>query len=578
MNTQAKVFPFLSVLGLITLLLILNISDHSNLIAQDPPLIPMPGTTPTPMTGDSELTPLPQDGLSTEPVVPSGAKAIVPAAAIPANTNVVNNTELHTLSGWILSPNSGSSWSIALQDYPLGDYTTNKVMLVSGSSGEAYIAHNINYSSPSNTPLEYLVDLRVVSGNPTIRLVIWPENHNQTLVCAFTPGVRAYMQTYGCRGRTNAWSNIQVQIQVIGNGTIWADNAVLRAYPTYPALSALPTPGQSGWSLSPASGTSWTFGSGHYRAFAGWRNTHLIDPRYFPDGNGGNGLWWKINGNDPAFEVPLAGVRVGNFTHVEVDMGLDVRGTCLLELYFQTDTFDYYSENRNYNSEVSLTLSGPAEGTYYFAIPQSLRDNNALITSLRFDPCGRNNPSASDAVRIDRVGFVTRSNSNIQLLRNLSFEDDLNPADGLADFWGIRGGTGERRLCQTGVARTGSCAFEFQGSGLTEDSILQQRVDLVGKTFSVGDVLSLRGYARATGAPNLRIQIIVNYSNGTSQRAQVRYNTANASYTQLLDPSTGQPLRMTLTRDDVVQIRVLLWNRNSTGNAYFDDFSLIQNP
>nr|MCU0498209.1 hypothetical protein [Anaerolineae bacterium] len=32
----------------------------------------------------------------------------------------------------------------------------------------------------------------------------------------------------------------------------------------------------------------------------------------------------------------------------------------------------------------------------------------------------------------------------VELLRNLSFEDDTNPADGVADFWGIRNGSGER--------------------------------------------------------------------------------------------------------------------------------------
>nr|MCU0497781.1 hypothetical protein [Anaerolineae bacterium] len=66
----------------------------------------------------------------------------------------------------------------------------------------------------------------------------------------------------------------------------------------------------------------------------------------------------------------------------------------------------------------------------------------------------------------------------IELLRNRSFEEDLNPVDGLADFWGIRGASGERRLCDLAFARTGSCAFEFRGSGATEDSILQQRADL----------------------------------------------------------------------------------------------------
>nr|MCU0500001.1 hypothetical protein [Anaerolineae bacterium] len=503
---------------------------------QEPPLIPMPGNTPQPpQTIDGEAINL---GTTDTSEVTDPAMTRFPV--MPTAYNVVTNTEFHDLSGWDLNVNSDPSWSISLQSYPLGAYTSNKVMRASGSSGEAYIGHDLNYSTTSNTPLEYLVDLRVVSGNPTIRMVMWPKDHTQTLICAFTPGVRSYMQTYGCRGRTNAWSNIQVQVQVVGGGTVWVDNPVLRAYPTYPAVGSLPTPGQSGWSLSPVSGTSWTFGSGHYRAFAGWRNSHLVEPSYVPNGNGSNGLQWKIRGNDPALEVPLAGVRVGNFTHVEVDMAMTTSGACWLELYFQTDTFDYYTEETEYNSEIALSIT-PSDGIYYLPIPQFLRDNNALITSLRFDPCGRNNPSASDGVRIDRIGFVTRS--NIELLRNLSFEDDVNPADGVADFWGIRNGSGERRLCQADVRRTGMCAFEFQGNGAAEDSILQQRADLSVTSFSVGDVLTLRGYARSTGDPNFRVRIIVNYSDGTLQRVQARYDTASAVYT-----------------------------------AYFDDFSLIHTP
>jgi hypothetical protein len=163
----------------------------------------------------------------------------------------------------------------------------------------------------------------------------------------------------------------------------------------------------------------------------------------------------------------------------------------------------------------------------------------------------------------------------VELLRNRSFEDDLNPNDGLADFWGIRNGTGERRICDASLARTGSCAFEFRGSGATEDSILQQRADLTGITFNVGDVLTLRGYARSGGAPNFRVRIVVNYADGTSQTAQMRYNTPSATYAELIDPTTTQPLRLTLTGSNVVQIRVIVWSRNTTGRAYFDDFSLI---
>ncbi|MCU0497142.1 MAG: CSLREA domain-containing protein [Anaerolineae bacterium] len=162
----------------------------------------------------------------------------------------------------------------------------------------------------------------------------------------------------------------------------------------------------------------------------------------------------------------------------------------------------------------------------------------------------------------------------VELLRNRSFEDDLNPVDGLADFWGIRNGTGERRICDASLARTGLCAFMFRGGGVTEDSILQQRADLTVEPLVTGDVLTLNGFARSDGAPNFRYRIIVTYTDSSIQRAQGRYNTTSATYVPLLDPVTNQPLSLTLTGSNIAQIRVLFWSRNSTGRAYFDDISL----
>jgi hypothetical protein len=185
-------------------------------------------------------------------------------------------------------------------------------------------------------------------------------------------------------------------------------------------------------------------------------------------------------------------------------------------------------------------------------------------------PTATNTPEAPTATATN----TPDPSGNIELLRNRSFEDDLNPVDGIADFWGIRGASGERRLCDASIARTGTCAFMFRGDGATEDSILQQRADLSLVTLSAGDVLTLRGFARSTGAPNFRVRIVVTYANGTVQRVQARYNTVSATYVQLLDPVTNQPLTITLAEDNAVQVRVLFWSRNTTGRAYFDDISL----
>ncbi|MCU0499205.1 MAG: right-handed parallel beta-helix repeat-containing protein [Anaerolineae bacterium] len=164
------------------------------------------------------------------------------------------------------------------------------------------------------------------------------------------------------------------------------------------------------------------------------------------------------------------------------------------------------------------------------------------------------------------------------ILRNGGFEADVDPADGLADFWGIRNGTAEARVCSGSIARTGSCAFEFNGSGATEDSILQQRLDLSTVTLTTGDTLVFTGFGRASGSPNFRTRIVINYSDGSIQRAQSRFGTVTAAYVPLNDPVTGLPLSITLTRSDVVQVRVLFWSRNSSGRTYFDDLRLARNP
>ncbi|MCU0496677.1 MAG: S8/S53 family peptidase [Anaerolineae bacterium] len=199
----------------------------------------------------------------------------------------------------------------------------------------------------------------------------------------------------------------------------------------------------------------------------------------------------------------------------------------------------------------------------------------STATNTPVPPTATNTPVPPTATNTPDPG------SAIELLRNRSFEDDLNPVDGLADFWGIRNGTGEARICDgsVSIANTGICAFRFRGSGATEDSILQQRADLSLATLSAGNVLTLRGFVNASGAPNFRIRIIVNYADGQIERAQARFNTNTSNnYIELVDPLTNRPLQLNLTANNVVQVRVVFWSRNSTGVTYWDDISLKITP
>lgn len=228
-------------------------------------------------------------------------------------------------------------------------------------------------------------------------------------------------------------------------------------------------------------------------------------------------------------------------------------------------------------SNSSCDPSGYGEGEDYFG-----------RVTVSTNASGNATFNASLSAPSDRIITATaRQGNNVSefsacwqesLLRNGGFEADVDPADGLADFWGIRNGTGEARVCSVSIARTGSCAFEFNGSGAAEDSILQQRLDLTTVILSSGDTLVFTGFGRASGSPNFRTRIIINYSDGSIQRAQSRFNTVTAVYAPLNDPVTGLPLSITLTRSDVIQVRVLFWSRNSSGRAYFDDLRLARNP
>lgn len=165
----------------------------------------------------------------------------------------------------------------------------------------------------------------------------------------------------------------------------------------------------------------------------------------------------------------------------------------------------------------------------------------------------------------------------IELLQNGSYEvvEPTDPRQAL--LWGFRspnGATGEQRLCNSIPAAEGVCVYQFRGSGPTEDSILQQRLDLSSVTLNAGDRLFLRGQVWALDAPNYRIRLAVTYNDGTTEYPQIRYNTATSGWAPLRDSTTGQRLDFTITRTDIAQIRLIIWGRNTLGRANFDAMSL----
>ncbi|MCU0496020.1 MAG: hypothetical protein MUF87_01570 [Anaerolineae bacterium] len=212
-------------------------------------------------------------------------------------------------------------------------------------------------------------------------------------------------------------------------------------------------------------------------------------------------------------------------------------------------------------------------------LPDINETNNFTVNP--FPPTPTNTPlpptATNTPVPPTATFTATPEPTGIELLQNGSYEV-VEPTDPLqAAFWGFRspnGATGERRLCNSVPAFEGVCVYQFRGSGPTEDSILQQRLDLSSVTLNAGDRLFLRGQVWALDAPNYRIRLAVTYNDGTTEYPQIRFNTATSGWTPLRDSTTGQRLDFTITRTDIAQIRLIIWGRNTLGRANFDAMSV----
>lgn len=444
------------------------------------------------------------------------------SAPIPPHVNVVPNTEMFSTDG-IEFFTDGGGWSLGIKSNPQGDYVDNTVLEINGGTGTGIVYQNINVSTDSGTPLELVADFRQVSnGTRTVRLVTWPEDHNQTIICEFQISQSTYMQSYGCRGLSGNWAKIQVQVQVLGSGTLWVDNMRLRAFPTYPAT--LPSAGQPGQKVTPVNGNSVVFSSGHYKGFSEWRNLHLINPAYL-DG----GLWWKINGDDPIFDIPFTGVNAGDYTHVRVDLGIGTTGSCDLEVFFQTPDHDYYSESIDFNGEYPVD-STPSEGPYDIPIPSYLRTENQTITSLRVDVCGRADPIFSDAVRFDSIGFVNVPASGENLVYNGGFEIE-GSSPKLADGW-IRsaGAKGDKRSFKESDSCEGNYVFQFKGD-VVQTKLVQ---NISAPTGTTGQVIKLAAQVKNVNiTPAPKIVLKITYTNGTKGQVKLNFPSGTSSCTSI---------------------------------------------
>ncbi|MBK8137840.1 MAG: hypothetical protein IPK52_18845 [Chloroflexi bacterium] len=120
------------------------------------------------------------------------------------------------------------------------------------------------------------------------------------------------------------------------------------------------------------------------------------------------------------------------------------------------------------------------------------------------------------------------------LLLNGGFENpqDTGPRainENLPANWTPKTLSGDKRKCNTATATVtseGWCAIEFKGSA-TENAQLSQTVNLGFTPVNAGDTLLLAATAKASGAPNLSVEVKVTTSLGAS-KFKVKFNTGTA--------------------------------------------------
>lgn len=159
-----------------------------------------------------------------------------------------------------------------------------------------------------------------------------------------------------------------------------------------------------------------------------------------------------------------------------------------------------------------------------------------------------------------------QTNPPIELIANGSFEA-LTP-----DPWTVKNAKKDGVVCQPDnvVVNDGSCAFRFTGSA-TENSTLQQDIDLTGKTFTAGDAVTAQVFVNSPAIPDAQLKLTVKYSDGK----------APLTVTKDLKKTSGySPLSVTakLKSAAVSLIRVQIVNHSPAGKIHIDNASVSLSP
>lgn len=169
--------------------------------------------------------------------------------------------------------------------------------------------------------------------------------------------------------------------------------------------------------------------------------------------------------------------------------------------------------------------------------------------------------------------------AGVNLLVNGGFE--AKDSNNLPDLtpWTSSNASGDKIVCNKDtdgdgtidkvVAFEGTCAYQFKGSA-SENSKIQQTIDLTLNPIDAGDTLTLGGFYTAKGAVNAKVKVTVKYTDTTLAKGKITVSLANeaADYTAF----TG-------TLDVLIagapqSVKVQLQNKGTSGKVVFDSLRL----
>lgn len=239
-------------------------------------------------------------------------------------------------------------------------------------------------------------------------------------------------------------------------------------------------------------------------------------------------------------------------------------------------------------------------------LERTLTGHTAYINDVAFHPGGSQLASASDdgTVRIWEVGIIDLPTAVPTSAATEAATDSatLAPTDAATDSatptatepvgtnvivnggfedstavgapWVLKNGTKDKIKANTPdkvIAHSGTNAFQFKGGG-SENSRLQQKVDLTAHNFSENHVLDLSLWSRASkSGVEATVKFQVTYDDGTEPDKTTLKVGTSTTWTE----SMGS---ITLASEDVLKIQVQIKFTASSGKVYIDDVTLVHTP